>query len=67
MRIVLVLPGLMLEAIGMLWIGQGLGYVRWPASSLMIDQRPWVAAGAVLMVVGLAMIMRGIKPIPPAA
>jgi hypothetical protein len=42
---------------GLLWIGQGLGYVNWPASSFMIDQRPWADRGAVLAAIGLALIM----------
>ena len=41
---------------GLLWIGQGLGIVRWPASSFMIDMRPWALRGAVLAIVGVAMI-----------
>jgi hypothetical protein len=42
---------------GLLWIGQGAGYVHWPASSFMLDQRPWIARGAGLMVVGLVLIL----------
>ena len=38
---------------GLLWIGQGAGIVQWPESSFMIDQRPWIAWGAVLVLVGL--------------
>lgn len=41
---------------GLLWIGQGTGLVQWPASSFMIDQRPWVTRGAILAVVGLILI-----------
>jgi hypothetical protein len=38
---------------GLLWIGQGSGRIYWPASSFMIDERPWVARGGVLALVGL--------------
>jgi hypothetical protein len=41
---------------GLLWIGQGAGLIPWPASSFMIDQRPWVTRGAILAVVGLSLI-----------
>ena len=42
---------------GLLWVGQGLGLVNWPASSFMIDQRPWATRGAILAVVGVALLI----------
>jgi hypothetical protein len=42
---------------GLLWIGQGLGYVHWPQSSFMLDQRPWADRGAFLAAFGLALIL----------
>jgi hypothetical protein len=56
-RPVLVALGVALALIGLLWIGQGLGYVNWPASSFMLDQRPWADRGAVAAVVGLLLIL----------
>ncbi len=56
-RTALIVVGLLAAAMGVLWIGQGLGYVRWPQSSFMIDRRPWVMRGTVLAVVGLVMIL----------
>ncbi|WP_394653623.1 hypothetical protein [uncultured Sphingomonas sp.] len=44
-------------AMGMLWVGQGLGWVRWPQSSFMIDQRPWITRGSVLAVLGLVLVL----------
>jgi hypothetical protein len=41
----------------LLWVGQGTGLVHWPASSFMIDQRPWVTRGAILAVVGLVLVL----------
>jgi hypothetical protein len=41
---------------GLLWVGQGAGLIHWPASSFMIDQRPWVTRGAILLIVGLILI-----------
>lgn len=44
-------------AIGLLWIGQGTGYVNWPQSSFMISQIQWAYYGTVLGIVGLLMIV----------
>ncbi|URW76360.1 hypothetical protein M9980_03825 [Sphingomonas donggukensis] len=59
LRGVVIVVGLLMAAMGLLWIGQGLGYVRWPASSFMIDQSPWVTRGAILAVVGLVVVIAG--------
>ena len=57
MKTALLIIGLFALLMGLLWIGQGTGVVHWPASSFMIDQRPWVLRGAVLAVVGLILIV----------
>jgi hypothetical protein len=49
--------GLIALLMGLLWIGQGTGYIHWPASSFMIDQRPWALRGAILAVIGLILIL----------
>ena len=49
--------GVITAAMGLLWIGQGAGYVHWPASSFMLDQRPWAIRGALLAVVGIILIV----------
>jgi hypothetical protein len=54
---ILITVGVLCALMGMLWIGQGLGYIHWPASSFMLDQRPWADRGAVLAVLGLALIL----------
>ena len=56
MKAVLLIAGIAATLMGLLWIGQGVGFVRWPASSFMIDQRPWVIRGAILAIVGLILI-----------
>ena len=56
-RPVLLSVGVLMALMGMLWIGQGLGYVHWPESSFMLDQRPWADRGAALAVLGLALIL----------
>ena len=52
----LMIVGVAAVLMGLLWIGQGLGYIHWPASSFMLDQRPWATRGAVLALVGVALI-----------
>ena len=56
MRRAALIVGLAAILLGLLWVGQGAGLIHWPASSFMIDQRPWVARGAILAVVGLVLI-----------
>ena len=56
MRMVIFVLGILAVLMGSLWIGQGLGLVNWPASSFMIDQRPWVTRGAFVALVGLVLI-----------
>jgi hypothetical protein len=58
-RKLIVIVGVLALLMGVLWIGQGLGIVRWPQSSFMIDMRPWALRGAVLAFVGIAMIWFG--------
>ena len=56
-RPVLIAVGVLMALMGLLWIGQGLGYVHWPQSSFMLDQRPWADRGAALAVAGLVLIL----------
>ncbi|HEX8387441.1 MAG TPA: hypothetical protein VF636_00365 [Sphingomonas sp.] len=56
-RPLLLAAGVVLTLFGLLFIGQGLGYIQWPASSFMLDQRPWADRGAVIAVAGLALIL----------
>ena len=56
MRLIPLIVGAAAVLVGLLWIGQGAGLIHWPASSFMIDQRPWVIRGAILEVVGLILI-----------
>ena len=52
----IMIVGVLALVVGLLWIGQGLGVIRWPASSFMIDMRPWAMRGGALALVGLALI-----------
>ena len=57
MKTILLIVGVFALLMGLLWLGQGLGMIHWPASSFMLDQRPWATRGAILAVVGLALIV----------
>lgn len=56
MRQLLLIVGLLALAIGLLWIGQGLGVINWPQSSFMIKQIQWAGYGAALAALGLILI-----------
>jgi len=57
MKTALTLIGIIALAMGLLWIGQGSGYIPWPASSFMISQTKWIYYGGALAVVGLILIV----------
>jgi len=42
---------------GLLFVGQRLGYIRWPASSFMIDLSERVYYGGVIAFVGLLLMI----------
>jgi hypothetical protein len=57
MKALLTLIGIIALAMGLLWIGQGSGYIPWPASSFMISQTKWIYYGGALTVVGVVLII----------
>jgi hypothetical protein len=58
-RLIIIVLGVLCLLMGLLWIGQGLGVIRWPASSFMIDVTDWVMRGAILAILGAVMIVIG--------
>lgn len=56
MRTLLLTVGAVATVIGLLWIGQGTGYVNWPQSSFMVSQIQWAYCGAALSFAGLLMM-----------
>ena len=57
MKIALMVVGVLALAIGLLWMGQGMGLIRWPASSFMIAQTPWIWRGSTLAIFGALAIL----------
>ena len=51
----LMLLGLAAIAAGVLFIGQGSGYIPWPASSFMINETRWIYYGGAIALAGLVL------------
>ena len=51
-KIILFIVGVLMLAMGLLWIGQGLNIIRWPADSFMLGVPQWSWRGALLAGVG---------------
>jgi hypothetical protein len=49
--------GLALVIVGLLWAGQGVGLIDWPATSPMLGASAWTWRGFGLAVAGLALIL----------
>lgn len=59
LRPILIAIGVLCALMGLLWIGQGLGYIDWPRSSFMLGRAVWVDYGTGLAVLGLLLILLG--------
>jgi hypothetical protein len=57
MKTLLLVIGVIAILLGLLWIGQGTGYVMWPRSSFMLQQTQWAYYGCALAVVGLIVVL----------
>ena len=58
-RQLIFLAGVIVLLLGTLWAGQGSGTIPYPSTSPMINQSHWVLYGALLVVVGLALMWWG--------
>lgn len=61
MKVVFRIIGVAAILMGLLWIGQGMGLVMWPASSFMLAQRQWALWGLLLAALGLVLLLRGAR------
>jgi hypothetical protein len=57
MKTLLTFIGVIVLAAGLLFMGQGSGYIQWPAESFMISQIKWLYYGSGIAVIGLLMII----------
>ena len=44
---------------GLLFVGQGSGFIGWPSNSFMINDFSWVYYGAGIAIIGGILIFRG--------
>ena len=58
MKTILAILGVLAMLVGLLWVGQGLGVIKWPASSFMIAQTAWIWRGALLAGLGALLLAR---------
>ncbi len=57
LRVLLTIVGIAMLLMGLLWVGQGLGIIMWPASSFMLAERIWALYGLILALAGAAVIL----------
>ena len=60
-RTIFALLGILAMAAGLLWAGQGLGWIMWPASSFMLQQPVWALYGGALALGGLVVFWLAIR------
>ena len=56
MRMLLNALGALMILMGLLWIGQGMGWIRWPADSFMIGVSDWTWRGALMAAGGMLLL-----------
>lgn len=56
MHTLLRILGILLLMLGLLFVAQGSGYVRWPSGSFMIGARNWVFYGSAIAAIGFLVI-----------
>lgn len=56
-KIGLLIVGALMVLLGLVWLGQGTGYFRYPQASFMIDQTPWAWRGGALALVGAVVLV----------
>jgi len=50
----LMIVGPFMTVLGLIWMGQGAGYIQWPRNSFMLFQTQWVYYGAATVALGVA-------------
>jgi hypothetical protein len=59
MRWVLVTVGILLTLVGSVWLAQGAGLLK---GSFMTGSSKWLLIGAVCVVIGIPVALRGLRP-----
>ena len=58
MKIAAIVFGVLLVLLGVVWVGQGLGYIK---GSFMTGQALWAWIGAGCLLVGAALVIGGLR------
>lgn len=56
MKALLLLAGILLLALGLIFMAQGSGYLPYPAQSFMVGAENWVYYGGAIALVGFVLI-----------
>ena len=57
MKALIRIVGVVALLVGLLFAGQGLGYIPWPRTSFMISDMHWAIYGAGIAAVGLVLVL----------
>jgi hypothetical protein len=57
MKTLLTVIAIIILAAGLFFMGQGAGYIRWPAESFMVSATQWVYYGGGIALVGLVLLV----------
>lgn len=52
-KVMLLVASVFVLLTGLIWMGQGAGYIQYPPESFMINQSPWIWRGALVAAAGL--------------
>lgn len=56
MKNLLLIVGIVVTLAGLLWAGQGMGWIMWPASSFMLADMKWAYIGGATAIAGLLLV-----------
>ncbi len=56
MKAILLVLGIVAILAGLLFAGQGAGYINWPQTSMMVNSTEWILYGAIIAGVGLVLV-----------
>lgn len=63
---ILIFAGILGFLLGVIFMLQGLGVIRWPASSTMVDNSVWITRGGILAFLS-AILVGGVRLVPTRA
>lgn len=56
MKALLLVLGIVAMLAGLLFAGQGAGYIHWPKTSMMVNSTEWILYGLIIAGVGLVLV-----------